>query len=387
MHWRIDGTSAAYDHVEAAWRGSEARNPFASPTFLRVIHRAASGEPAFFALASNDAGETLAAWPLRLGHARTLRFMALDYSDQNTCIARADIDAVALADGLALAMRATGARQLALTNIPAWGPTLDAIDHATLRLGWNARLFPAWPCPALRAPRSDGHGLRESIEEHKRLRGYANALRREPGYAFEVIDDASGLDAWCSDFCATHRERWDGSDTPSPYAQPDACALLRQVLAAWAADGVLVRFAVSIGGRRVALAACLRSGSRMIYYLVATLPAAERSRAGHVLIRLIGLWASERGFDTLDFGAGGEEYKYRYANTDERLWRAFAAASPLSPAFLRGLVEARIRRTPALQRGWDWAINGHIGNAVRRRISAVRAALSAGPRAGRSAPG
>lgn len=387
VHWRIEESAAAYAEVDAAWRDDEAANPFVAPAFVRVMHRALSGERPLFAIASDDTGAPVAVWPLRLGTGRTLRFLALDYSDQSTCITRADIDAAALGEGLAFAIRSTGATRLALTNVPAWGPTLDAVRAATTQMGWHARQFPAWPCPTLRARTggAPGSGLRASIEEHKRLRGYANALRREPGYVFEVIEDASAMDAWCSEFCATHRERWKGTDTPSPYAQSDAGTLLREVLGAWGEDGVLVRFAISIAGRRVALAACLRSGTRMIYYLVATSPAAERSRAGHVLIRLIGLWASERGFDTLDFGAGGEEYKYRYANADERLWRVFAAASPLSPAFLRGVIEARIRRSPVLQRRWDAATNGRIGNAVRRRIASMRAALSSGARSRRSA--
>jgi len=90
------------------------------------------------------------------------------------------------------------------------------------------------------------------------------------------------------------------------------------------------------------------------------------------LIRLIGLWMSERGFDTLDFGAGGEAYKARYANAEEPLWRIYAAPRRLSRWYARGLVEERIRRSPRLQRLWDRWVNVRLraGAVVRRWLRA-----------------
>lgn len=387
LRWRIESTPTALDHIAEVWSKSGARNPFVSPAFVRVMREATPAETRVFALGSDRTGAPVAAWPLRVSGARTLRFLTLEYSDQSTCIAREGTDEAELGNGLAFAIQSTAARRLELKNIPLWGPTLGAVRHAVTRAGWCMRAFPAWPCPVLRVlPGADaGVALRQSIEQHKRLRGYANALRREPGYEFEALEGASDLDGWCADFCATHQERWNGTDTPSPYAKAGAAEVLSEVLGAWAADGVLARFAIRIDGRRVALAACLRSGTRLIYYHVVVSPAAERSRAGHVLIRLIGLWMSERNFDSLDFGAGGEEYKYRYANADERLWRVFAAASPFSTTFVRGVVEERIRRSPKLQRRWDQAMGGRLGGEARRQLSVALAVLSHVATAGRSA--
>ena len=80
--------------------------------------------------------------------------------------------------------------------------------------------------------------------------------------------------------------------------------------------------------------------------------------------RLIGLWMSERGFDTLDLGAGGEAYKMRYANGNEPLWRLYAARRRLSLGYARGLAEERIRRSSAMQRAWDRWVNARLRVAL-----------------------
>jgi CelD/BcsL family acetyltransferase involved in cellulose biosynthesis len=134
---------------------------------------------------------------------------------------------------------------------------------------------------------------------------------------------------------------------------PATRAVWQAILSGWAAEGLLVRFAIRLGTQRVALVAGLRAGTRLIYHNVAMSPLAEKHRAGHVLIRLIGLWMAERGFDTLDFGAGGEEYKSRYANGDDPLWRVFGARSALSQIYLRGLAEHSIRSSERMMRAWD----------------------------------
>lgn len=389
LSWRIEEPASALGDLARVWAGSAITNPFVAPDLVRVMAAAAGEERPVVAIGSDARGAPVAAWLLRLGPARTLRFLTTGFSDQSTALAAPDVSELALGDGFAFAVKESAARRVELMNIPEWGRTLGAVREALRTLGWPSRAFPAWRCPVLSVTpgATAGRALRESIDAHKRLRGYANAMSREPGYAFEVIEDSAALDDWCAEFCERHRERWNPTDTPSRYSDPASAALLRAALGAWAADGLLIRFAIRLAGRRVALAACLRTGSRLIYYQVVTSPAAERNRAGHVLIRLITLWMSEREFDTLDFGAGAEEYKYRYANVDEPLWRVFAASHPLSGTFMRGAVEARIRRSPALQRRWHQVTSGRQAKTLRMIFMRVRRLLSRVATAHRSATG
>ena len=73
---------------------------------------------------------------------------------------------------------------------------------------------------------------------------------------------------------------------------------------------------------------------------------------------------SQRGFDTLDLGAGGEAYKMRYANGNEPLWRLYAARRRLSLGYARGLAEEGIRRSSTLQRAWDRWVNERLRVAL-----------------------
>ena len=263
-------------------------------------------------------------------------------------------------------MRETSPTAVALTSLPAWGPTLLAAREAFEQLAWPYRAFAAWPCPVLRVASGSqsGAALQHEINRHRRVRDYANRLAREPGYVFEVREDGAELDAWCEEFCDTHEWRWNTTSTPSSYRSPEARALFRDVLAGWGRDHVLVRFAIRLRAGRVAFVAALRAGTRLVYHHVSTSPAAENLRAGHALIRLIGLWMSERGFDTLDLGAGGEAYKMRYANGNEPLWRLYAARRRLSLGYARGLAEERIRRSSAMQRAWDRWVNARLRVAL-----------------------
>ncbi len=374
LSWRLEHQldHTTYAALQSLWEGDAERNPFAAPAFLRAMSAAmVRGDVPVWALGTSAHGSLAAAWPLRLDRGRAIRFLPFDYSDQRTCLALGALDQASVAEGLALALRGTHAASLALTNVPAWGATLGAVQAALRSMHWAHRAFPAWPCPVLRVPPGDeaGRAMRAAMDQHKRIRGYANGLRREPGFAFEVAEDAQELETWHREFCDAHERRWDGTDTPSVYRSAAARELFLAALAAWHTDHVLVRFTIRVDAGPLAFVAALRAGTRLVYHHVATSPAGERHRAGHVLIRLIGIWMSERNFDTLDFGAGGEEYKTRYATGNDALWRVFAAPHRISKTYVRGLVEERIRRSPALQQGWDEWVNRRVRGALRRRLA------------------
>jgi hypothetical protein len=382
LAWSVErepplGASPA--ELSRLWRSDIQCNPFASPAFLGVMEREAhaAGATPVWSIGRADDGELRAAWPLRLTRAGRLELLPWEYSDQRTCISNPVISPDELAEGLNEAIRACAPSGLRLFNVPSWGPTLAAVRLAATRGRWHWRTFPAWACPVLRAESRPGCAgdLRQAIERHRRVRGYANAMSRLPGYGFEVVQDDRELADWAREFCDAHQWRWSTTPTPSPYASAQARSLFREVLAAWERDGVLVRFALRLEWGRAALVAGLRAGDRLVYHHVAVSPAAEQHRAGHVLIRLIALWMSEQGLHTLDFGVGNEAYKERYANGDEPVWRVLAASRRMAPVYLRGVTESRIRQSPRLQRGWDRLVNEYLRGPVAAGLASARLRL------------
>ena len=358
--------------LSALWIHEPMPNPFSSPSFLRVmsLRGEAAGVTPILALARSDEGALVAAWPLSLDRAGVLRFLQHAYSDQRSCMRRPEVTESELASGLAGVIRTVSPASVSLTNVPSWGPTLPAACEALHQIGWRYHAFRAWACPILSVARGPaaGEALRNEINRHKRVRGYANSLARNGGFTLEVLEDATDLEAWCREFCDTHERRWNTTRTPSQYRFVRARSLFQKVLDAWACDGVLIRFAIRLASGRAAFVAALRADRRLIYQHVVTSPAVERFRAGHVLIRLVGLWMSERDFDTLDFGTGGEEYKGRYANGDEPLWRVYAGRRAISVSYLRGSLEARIRGSSLLQQLWDSCANKFVRGTLSQWI-------------------
>jgi hypothetical protein len=99
-----------------------------------------------------------------------------------------------------------------------------------------------------------------------------------------------------------------------------------------------------------------------------------------VLIRRMILWMGERHYTALDFGTGGEEYKWRFADVDERLFRVVGSPRVLTATFVRGLLEERIRASDRLQLIWDeWGnrkVRGIVASTLAHSRTRVRRFLS-----------
>lgn len=353
----------AGDALRALWRRAGYRNPFCGPAFLRVMAESCSGRgwTPLVALGRTGEGDPAAAWPLAMDRTGRLRFLQHEYSDQCTVLAAEETAPGELADGLAEVIREQAPRALTLTGVPPWGPTLDAARLALERSGWRAKSFPAVPCPVLHT--DSGAALVAAFERRRSPRRYWNRFRRDRGAALELLTDPGGLDGWCEEFCDAHEWRWNATATPSQYRDPGARTLLRDTVGAWQEDGVLLCFSLRIREGRAAYAVVLDGGMRLLYHHLALSPLA--SHAGTVLMWLVGRWAGERGYTTLDFGMGGEAYKYRYANVDERLWRVFAAPTRISLSYGRAVIEHRIRTTRLLRTVWERVVNPYVRSPLR----------------------
>jgi len=394
LDWQIEAVEKLEGELSQAVGalGREDPHPsgFAGPAFLDVLIRRAhaDGAGAFLARGLSEDGGLAALWPLERSAGGELRLLQHRQGDHATCLARADVGIDALADGLRQALAQTDARGIHLANVPPWGPTLAAARVAMARAGWAHRAFPATPCPVLAVESGEERGerLTAEIERHRRVRSYTNRLKREPSFAFDVLEDDAGLAGWATAFADVHELRWNHTVTPSEFCDPERRAFLADCLEGWARDGALVRFSISVDAKPISLAAAVRSGERLVYHLVTTAPDGDRFRAGHVLIRLIGLWMAEHGFSVLDFGEGDEGYKLRYANRDDRLWRLHGARSRVSKRLLAGHLEERLRGSEVAQERWDRIANQWLRGAALHSLRTLRRRVAGSLRIYRSAP-
>jgi CelD/BcsL family acetyltransferase involved in cellulose biosynthesis len=400
LSWRVeeaDVDGALGSELESLWLEARCASPFAAPSFLRVMLGAARPGRGLLALGRRPNGSLAALWPLRLSPTSRLELVQGPLVDHCASLSAADVTPEELGGGLAAALEASEARGVFLGQLPSWGPTLAAARAGLAQAGWRFRAFAASPCPVLAL--APGPGLAErwvaEANRHRRVRGYANRLQRQPGFALEVFEDSSDLEGWAWDFFDVHEWRWNPTSTPSQYRFRERREFVLSCLEAWQRDGLLVRFSIRLREARLALVGALRAQDRLVYHLVVTSPAGAPHRAGHVLVRLILLWLAERGLPILDFGIGDEDYKLRYANRDEKLWRVYGSRSRAGRSYLVGSCEARIRSSARLQAWWDeWAnrrIRGTLFDLLRRtgirlrRLTTLCLAVPAGEALGQIA--
>jgi CelD/BcsL family acetyltransferase involved in cellulose biosynthesis len=374
---RSADAAVARGGVRQLWAADPMASPFASEAFLQVCaeRAAAAGATPLFVRGSS-AGRTVAIWPLVISSNGGVGFLQTPHADHSTCLAAPGVDAAAVGEGLALALRFVRPRDLLLERVPPWGLTLDAIRSGLTQSAWPSCQFPVLMNPVVGAPPGPRatDALYAQFHRHSRLRTKENKVKRLPGYAFEVLEQDDDLESWASDFCAVHEWRWNPTDTPSELRRAEAREAFLENLYAWSRDRLLRRFAIRIDHQRHAFAACLVGGDRLLYHLLATRPGNGALSLGKVLLRMVGVWASQNGLSTLDLGMGGEGYKFEFATHTDMLWKVYAAPKA-SVRVSAGRIEQRIRQTPAAFNVWKTVIHdfvrGRVMTTARRSQRAV----------------
>ena len=391
LNWELAPGSNAFTDSEtdapardlvSLWKRSAHPSAFAAPHTLRYLAQLADreGSRPLAVRGLDEAGHTAAFWPLVENQDR-IGLLQGFFSDHATALYRPEVAAADLAAGLEQAIANFPARSLYFGNLPAFEHTCEATTLALAASGWSHRTVEANVDPVLYEAK--GPDLAQRLESHvrgKSLRNYANRLARQTGYRFEVQDDDDGLDEWAEAFCDCHDWRWTRTDTPSEFEEPGARAAFVALLRTWAAAGVLLRCSICLGDERIAFAVLLRSGDRLVYHRIAHSPAHEKTSAATVLVRNIVLWMAQTGHTTLDFGIGGEAYKLRFANRQERLSRIYASPARFSRTLFEAQLDALIRSSPSLEDHWDRVANKWVrGNLVARLRTARIRARQLGP--------
>jgi hypothetical protein len=383
MNWSLCNPSYDWGELRAqvhqVWEQSQFRSPFASPAFLECLAGIAvtRGRKNIVAVASENSGNITAIWPLCIDRARCLRLIQEIGCDHCGALYTKNTTVEDLATGLCHIVAISKPRSLYFDRIRPDDPSWEAVQIAMLRLGWFCKAFEATPNPCLVA--DSAHGIidmRSAVLSHKGVNNYANRLKKQAGYLFENDETSEGLSDWVREFCAAHDWSWSKTDTPSMYRQAKARDELLMRLRGWCADGVLVRFSIRLAIGRAAFVIGLRARDRLIYYHTALNPGYNKFSAGHVLIREISKWMTERGICTLDFGVGDESYKIRYTNKIPRLLRIYAHEAPFSPTHCKGYIDQEIRKSEKLQALWNiWGnqrIRGYLFQRCRDLATRAR---------------
>lgn len=207
-------------------------------------------------------------------------------------------------------------------------------------------------CPILEE--DTPQALYDRLNRSKELRYRVSRVKNQLNGEFEILTGNEDLDAWVEKFCDLHRKRWEQTDSPSRYEDKEQEKFLKQCMSAWAADGLLVRFAVKVEGQRMAFVICLIQQNSLIHHSTAYDENYNKYSPGKALILVIAEWMKNQGLNVLDFGQGAEAYKYAYTNKELELNEVSVSSLYNFPFILkvkmRQILQEQINDHPGLKK-------------------------------------
>jgi len=303
------------------WEGSAARCPFQSPAILGWFNRSIRDRARLFAL-RDDRGMQ-AAVVLRQDASGGLSFLSDLKTDVNRFLFHRELEEGgkrAFFIGLLRTVIAEG-RTLTLNSQLGDHPDTALLLAIVKEQGMWATVVDNSACPVLEA--ASPEELFAQVDAQRELRYRVNKLRNQKQAEFEVFTDQVDLETWTADFQQAHISRWEGTDTPSRFRDPERRQFLLGCLQAWAANGLLVRFSVRTMDGRTGFVIGLRAPGTIIHHSTTYHPCHAKFSPGKALLHTMAGWMRDNGLRILDFGDGREPYKYSVATSERPLQRIF----------------------------------------------------------------
>ncbi len=258
---------------------------------------------------------------------------------------------------------------LSLKLQPSWASYLDVFSKLAQENGlfWSASA----QSTCLMVEEETPEKLYESVSSSRDIRYKRNKIKNHLSAEYEILFGDEDLDAWTERFCELHEKRWRNTHSPSRYADEAGRKFLKECMSAWVRDKILVRFAIKAEDKRISLVIGLRQQNAIIYHAPAYDDGYDKYSPGKVLILHMGEWMKENGYNVLDFGTGGESYKYAFANKELTLDQISICSSRNIPFILKVKIkqtlQQNIRNNPVLKKLYQEKIM-----PLARRMNALK---------------
>ena len=349
------------------WHQSTHRSPFQSPTYIRFL---ADLYPNDLVIYQCMRGEQLIGATFFRRDNGTIDFLSEIKSDHNFFTLHSDCTQAELTGFFRGLMKAVKKNDLSLVlnYQPSWAGYMDTFISEGKKSGLFWEVSNHSVCPALDCETPEE--VMQRFNKVKNLRYYVNRLKKQQSAVFEAFSDAEELDKWNEQFCDCHVKRWEDTPTPSKYSDPEMRRFQKGCLEAWAKEGLLCRFSVRVGEERIAFNMALRQGNDLVGHSQAYDPEFSKYSPGKAIMYFIGEWMLEQGISKIDFGKGGESYKYGMTNVDLPLYKIFVSGYGNVPFVLKSKLETTARANPKfikiyrgkikprLQQAKQWAQTG-----------------------------
>ncbi len=348
------------------WEQSAQRSVFQAPHFIRFLAKKFEHSLAIFQYVTNERLYGVAFFQHEDGTYKLLSEIKSDYNFLTLHRDCTEADQEEFFRQL-FEQSKKGSWKIVLNYQPSWADYMPVMERQARSAGLFVAVSRHSVCPVLET--ESPQGILDWFNSLKNYRYYVNRLKKQQNAVFEVFTDDSDLDRWAGEFCACHVKRWLNTPTPSQYDLPTKQELTREVFHAWAKDGLLTRFSIRIGEERIAFNIALRQGKALVGHAQAYDPDFAKFSPGKAVMYFIGEWMSANGFSKIDFGKGGEAYKFGMTNGELELHKIFISNYTNVPFVLRSKMEKTVRSNSGIIAVYRGKIKPGIQKARIRVLS------------------
>lgn len=363
--------------AESRWRACEGPDFLLTPyqrfellnAWQRAIGADESATP--FIVIAFDAGDRpLLLLPLvtsRESGAKIARFMGGKHPTFNMALWRRDfVETVGKADldTLVAAIRAENdsVDVLAFTQQPQrWRNIANPLASLAAQLSTN-------PCPMMTMVPGCKPEDRVSTSTRRRLRNKERKLQALPGYRYFVATTDADINRLLDSFFIIKPQRMALSKLPDIFSDESTKGFVRDACLATLANGAraIELHALECDSELISIFACVADGERFsTMFNTYTISENARYSPGLILLRYMIDHFGERGYKSVDFGVGSDEYKLTFCKDDEPILDAFiplTARGKFAALGMSSLTHAKrlVKHNPALM---------HMAQLLRNAIS------------------
>lgn len=197
---------------------------------------------------------------------------------------------------------------------------------------------------------------RVSNSTRRRLRNKERKLQALPGYRYFVATTDEDINRLLDSFFIIKPQRMALSKLPDVFSDPATKAFVREACLAKLPNGqrAIEIHALECDDELISIFSCVADGERFsTMFNTYTISENARYSPGLILLRYMIDHFGDRGYSTLDFGVGSDDYKMMFCNDDEPLLDAFVpltARGKFAALGMSSLTHAKrlVKHNPAL---------------------------------------
>jgi Acetyltransferase (GNAT) domain len=255
-----------------------------------------------------------------------------------------------------------------LNNQPSWAIYMDVFREALAETGVYSKIVNYNPCLVLEAETPEGL---YHLTDKQKLRQKLNRLKEKDEVIFESFRESEDLDRWLDEFYEVHIRRWADTATLSSYLKIESRQFYKSCILAWIEQGILVRFSLKLGTKRIAFITALLENGYLVHHTTSFDRDYEKQSPGLIIINQVARWMADNNMKKMEYGDGGEAYKYNFSSSESPLYTIFITGNYNFPYILKANLINFVRENKGIRKFYSNSIRPLILHSknIKKRIT------------------